>query len=119
MSPLEPSDGVVRDGLYRIAFRTELGAGAGIAVLIDGRVRGGDAHRYFFGQYQPSGEGRVRVALQICRHALPNAARSVFGADDIRLDLEGQVAGDEAVLAGQSPEVPGLRFEAVLSRLAD
>lgn len=43
---------MLNNGLYRVTFRTPLGEGAGVAVLLDGKIRGGDSAFAYSGRYQ-------------------------------------------------------------------
>lgn len=108
----------MRDGLYKAAFRTGLGGGCGVVVLDAGRVRGGDGSRYYVGRYT-SENGRFVVDLRIEPHTPDPAARSVFGVDQVRLHVEGEGVGDEALLTGAAPNAPHIPFTVVLSRLSD
>jgi hypothetical protein len=43
----------------------------------------------------------------------------VFGADQVRLRVEGEDLGDEALLRGAAPNGPDVAITVVLSRLSD
>jgi hypothetical protein len=45
----------MQNGLYWVEFRTPLGSGAGVVVLQDGNLRGGDSSMYYFGTYTETG----------------------------------------------------------------
>lgn len=108
----------MRDGLYKVAFKTPLGGGCGVVVLNRGELRGGDGSRYYVGTYA-SVNGRLVVQLRIEPHTVDSGARSVFGTDQAVLNVEGAGWGDEALLEGFAPASPHIPLTVVLSRLAD
>lgn len=106
----------MRDGLYKVEFRTPRGAGAGVVHLVGGKLWGGDSGIYYLGTYSLDG-GNFTAEVKTGRHS-QNLA-SVFGVDAVRIHLQGQSAGDSAVLQGTSPDAPGISFQAELARIAD
>lgn len=106
----------MRNGLYKVGFRTSLGTGFGVVTLSEGRIAGGDNSSWYEGTYRLE-NGRLQADIQIDRHTIVPMARSVFGVERARLRLDGETVGDEALLRGTSPDAPAVSFEAVLSRL--
>ncbi len=43
------AEGVMKDGLYRVEFQTQRGAGAGVVFLEGGALRGGDSQMFYTG----------------------------------------------------------------------
>jgi hypothetical protein len=106
----------MRDGLYRVHFRTPAGQGMGIVVLENGTLRGGDAIMYYVGSFSAKKDA-FTAELVAQRH---NTNRpSVFGVDTVNLTLEGTVTGDTAETKGTAKEKPDVAFQATLTRLAD
>ena len=105
------------DGLYKIGFRTRLGSGYGGVVLQGGRIIGGDSSSFYVGSYVIHGV-RFKASLQLDRHTIIPVLRSVFGVERARIELEGDILGQDALMSGSSPDAPEVSFEAVLSRLA-
>lgn len=106
----------MRDGLYKVAFQTPLGAGAGVVVLQDGKLRGGDSSMYYVGSYSETGsQFSAEVASSRHTQGLP----SVFGKDNVRISLKGTSQSDSAQMTGTSPDAPGVRLQATLTRLGD
>lgn len=106
----------MRDGLYKVGFKTRLGVGYGVVVLQDGRIQGGDSSSYYVGTYQVDGT-RFTAEIQIDRHTLVPVLRPLFGVERARIVIAGDVMEDAAVMSGSSPDAPEVVFEAVLSRL--
>jgi len=108
----------MRDGLYRVGFRTNLGTGSGIILLKEGRLVGGDSGSYYLGTYRVEGS-HFTADVEINRHTSGPGVRPIFGIEHAKIRLEGDGAGDEAIMHGTSPDAPQIAFEAVLKRLAD
>jgi len=107
----------MRDGLYRVGFKTRLGTGFGVVTLQESHIAGGDSSLWYVGSYQLQ-DGHFQAEIQVDRHTETPLARSVFGVERARIRLEGDAVGDEALMKGSSPDAPEVSFEAVLSRLA-
>ena len=106
----------MRNGLYKVEFRTPLGFGAGVVTLHDGTVGGGDSGMYYAGTYQIK-DSQFSASVAVRRHTA--GVPSTLGTDNATLNLSGNISGDRAQLAGTTPNMPNLTFQAVLSRLAD
>jgi hypothetical protein len=102
----------MQNGLYRVEFRTPLGSGAGVVVLEDGNLRGGDSGMYYFGTFTETGN-QATVDAESHRHT-PGTA-SVLGRDDANLSLRGTVQGNSAQLTGTAREAPGVTLQVSLS----
>ncbi len=108
----------MRDGLYKVAFQTQLGAGAGVVVLQGGRLRGSDSRIYYTGSYTEAGDQfTAQVATEL--HTNTPGLASVFGRDHTNISLRGTTKGDSAQMTGTAAEAPGVSFQAVLTRIAD
>jgi hypothetical protein len=109
----------LQDGLYRVSFETPLGEGAGVVVLREGQILGGDSLRHYAGSYTQTGN-RFSATIQVNRDTLSDlGARSVFGREDVQISIQGESGEDDsvAVMAGSSPQVPDVPFRATLVRL--
>lgn len=107
----------LQPGLYKVAFRTQLGEGIGIVVLENGSLRGGDAVYAWVGTYEEP-DGSFEAEVSIFRHTTGEAAASVFGVDDAMVQLRGQPDGEEFKVDGLSAAAPDMRFEARLTKVA-
>ena len=108
----------MRDGLYKVAFRTQLGEGTGVAYLHGGKLHGGDSLQYYVGEYHTEGD-HFRAAVASKRHSSLPGARSVFGIDTANIVLTGKSSGDHGDFEGTAREAPGVKFTASLQRISD
>jgi hypothetical protein len=118
----------MRDGLYKVAFQTQLGAGAGVVVLQGGKLKGGDSRIYYTGSYTETGDQfTAQVATEL--HTDTPGFGSIFGRDHANISLRGTTKGDSAEMTGTAAEqelslhqtrlAPGVSFQVVLTRIAD
>lgn len=107
----------MRDGLYRVEFAAQAGAGTGVVHLMGGQLWGGDSAMYYVGTYTVSAND-FKAELQVDRHSDAGMV-SVLGKDRSRLFVEGKVSGDIVEGKGTVPDAPHVQFNARLSRIAD
>jgi len=107
---------MLADGLYKVAFQTPIGAGAGVVHLVGGRMWGGDAALYYVGTYNLAGE-QVSASVTTNRHTA--GYDSVFGVDRVHITLRGQTRTNEVHLEGSAVEAPGISFKAFLTKISD
>jgi len=100
-----------RDGRYAVWFRTSRGEGTGIVHIADGIISGGDSFFTYSGSYEVA-DGRFTAALNITRHAA--GPPTLFGLDEVELELAGKFNGRLASCSGEARQAPGLPFEATL-----
>jgi len=93
------------NGLYRLTFRTPLGEGAGVAVLIDRRLYGGNSYHCFEGSYIVLGN-HVSAQFSTKRHT--EGAESLIVLDDMELRITGELTADGMTGRGVSDKVPGV-----------
>ena len=105
----------MKNGLYKVEFATQRGAGAGVVVLNNGKVQGGDSALSYDGTYVEDGN---TFAANVTTRRHTQGMPSVFGVDNVEIKIEGQIAGDKAALLGSVPTMPGVRFQANLSPIA-
>ncbi|MDE1940329.1 MAG: hypothetical protein KGI68_15010 [Alphaproteobacteria bacterium] len=108
----------MREGLYKVQFQTQIGEGAGVFVLHQGRIVGGDSIMYFTGTYSDK-DGAFSADVHGIRHTASPNNFSVFGADDIHVHLTGTTVGDRGQVIGKADEAPKVIFQAIFSRVAD
>ena len=97
-------------------FKTPIGEGAGVVILQDGTLRGGDSGMFYIGTYKMTGTA-FEATVRTGRHT--GAMDSVLGVDNANLSLKGTFSGNAANLNGTAREAPGIAFQAVISRLGD
>lgn len=108
----------MRDGLYKIAFQTQLGVGAGVAHLIGGRIWGGDGGLYYTGSYKIDGS-QFDGAVTTASHTEHPGLVSVFGVNEAHVHLTGTWNADSADLTGKAAEAPTVTFTVHMERVAD
>jgi hypothetical protein len=91
----------IKTGFYKIAFHAAL-PGAGIVVVENGTIRGGDDQYLYSGTISENG---AHVSANIVVTAISDNAISVFGTigGKFTLSLTGEVARDRFHLTGRSP----------------
>ena len=102
---------MLRDGKYAAWFRTPRGQGTGLVDLIEGRISGRDGFFTYGGSYQVD-QQRFTAVLTVKRHAEGNP--SVFGPDEVEVNLTGVCSGAVATCSGTAREAPDIKFEATL-----
>ena len=102
---------MLRDGKYAAWFRTPRGQGTGLVDLIEGRISGRDSFFTYGGSYQVD-QQRFTAVLTVKRHAEGNP--SVFGPDEVEVNLTGACGGAVATCSGTAREAPEIKFEATL-----
>ena len=104
-------------GLYVSRFRTPLDDSSGVIVVDGDRVRGGDSAMYYIGEISGDDDA-IKVRLEVRQH--DDSRQSVFGAvEAFTLVLTGRKKGADYVFEGRADRASSLRFEAVLSRVAE
>ncbi|UPK34003.1 hypothetical protein IVB18_38485 [Bradyrhizobium sp. 186] len=102
---------MLRDGKYAAWFRTPHGQGTGLVYLTEGRISGSDSFFTYGGSYRVD-ELHFSAVLTVYRHA--DGPPSVFGPDEVEVNLSGVCNGSVATCAGTAKEVPDVKFEATL-----
>jgi hypothetical protein len=102
---------MLRDGKYAAWFRTPRGQGTGLVDLVEGRISGSDSFFTYSGSYQVD-QQRFTAVLTVKRHAEGNP--SVFGPDEVEVNLSGVCSGMVATCSGTAREAPDIKFEATL-----
>lgn len=108
----------MRNGLYKVMFQTPLGQGAGVVILRDGELRGGDSLMYYTGTYDETGN-QFTATVKTDQHSSVPGMAPVFGKPRVTINITGQSQGDTLNATGRSPNAPGVGFQATLSRLCD
>lgn len=102
----------MKNGLYIARFRTPLDEAAGVIVITDGQVRGGDGGMYYAGHVSDEGE-RIEVQMTVRKHN--EMAQSVFGDfDAFKLTLTGRRNGRSYEFQGRADAAPSMKFTAIL-----
>ncbi|GAC1615309.1 MAG: hypothetical protein NVS9B12_15630 [Vulcanimicrobiaceae bacterium] len=107
---------MLENGTYAVWFKTPLGEGTGIVLLRDGTVSGRDTVMEYAGSYRQRGDA-FSAKIFMKRHT--PGQLSVFGIDDVDIELTGKSTGKIASCQGKSRQEPGMKFEATMIRAAD
>lgn len=107
----------MQNGLYSVEFKTQIGPGHGVVMLLNGNLTGGDSMMYYVGTYTNEGSS-FKATLKSKSHAHPPGMRSVFGVDPITISLSGTFTDTEVTGHGTAAEAPGANFTVKLRLLA-
>ena len=107
----------MQNGLYAAEFQTPLGLGHGVVMLLNGVLQGGDSMMYYQGKYNVDGTS-FKAEVKTGAHAHPLGMTSVFGRDQVTIDLSGTFAGDTLSATGKAAEIPNVNFNAILKLIA-
>ncbi|MDH2350236.1 hypothetical protein QCM80_06015 [Bradyrhizobium sp. SSUT112] len=102
---------MLRDGKYAAWFRTPRGQGTGLVELVEGRISGRDSFFTYGGSYHLDRQ-RFTAVLTVKRHA--DGPPSVFGPNEVEVNLSGACSGALATCSGTAREAPDVTFEATL-----
>jgi len=119
---LPAGQGGIKNGLYSIHIRMLDGidgGNTGVMVLLDGRIRGGDAFFDYIGAYS-SANGRWKGEIVNHEHTPSQGERPVFGGYEVGIGFSGTYTDEGAV--GEATALAGkrsIRFAAVLRLLTE
>ncbi len=102
---------MLRDGTYAAWFRTSRGQGTGVVHLAQGRFTGNDCFFTYDGSYEVD-QDRFTAVLTTRRHA--DGMPTVFGVDEVEVDLAGACNGTVANCCGRAKQAPDVLFEVTL-----
>lgn len=91
--------------------------GAGVVFAQDGKMYGGDSGIYYLGAYRAA-NGQMQAQVHINRHTYDPNIVSVFGKDQVTIDIVGSYDNQNNVkCTGTSAQAPGVPFTAELNLL--
>lgn len=106
-------------GLYKIAFASAYKEDYGVLVLQPGgKLRGGDSGNAYVGSYEEDGD-LLTMQVSVTQHRPAPGVVSVIGFNNVVVEMAGVVSDGMLRLRGTSSQVPGVRFEARLTHIAD
>jgi len=103
----------MKNGLYQAKFSTPLGSGSGVVVANNGQFLGGDATIYYSGHYSED-NGAIKASLTTGRH--DPTGRSVFGTDNVTIQLNGSTTDNSAQMSGNHS---GVGFQVSLKLICE
>ena len=99
------------DGLWSAQFEAMGKRGSGVAVLVSGKVLGGDSGFIWSGFFQESGDSlKADVHVKNFEPSVP----AIFGAKEYDLHIEGKIQGDMVTGVGTSPSIGGAKLNVTL-----
>ena len=108
----------MQEGLYGVEFHTAHGTGNGIIYATNGKIRGGNSWMAFIGNYSGT-DSEITVKVSTQRYNPDPNFKPLFGTDMVTLTLKGTSIGDTITFEGTALQLPGVRFNAVLTRICD
>ena len=109
----------MKNGLYKVSFKTQLGEGAGVVVLDNGKIRGGDSRMFYTGTYNESAS-TFAGSVVTAKHSDAAGAPSIFGLDGgVHMCIKGRSTDTSVEMTGMAREAPGVTFEAKLTLLSE
>jgi hypothetical protein len=115
MFPCEISS-MIEDGEYAAWYKTPRGEGTGIIVIANGKITGSDSVLAYSGTCQVDGD-QISAVVYTKRHS-PGQS-SLFGIDDIELEIEGKLVGNSVACSGHARHAPEVPFHVTLIRVQD
>jgi hypothetical protein len=103
---------MLKEGKYAAWFRTARAEGTGIVHLAQGRISGSDSFFSYGGSYRFDDDRHFTAVLTTRRHA--DGPPTVFGLDEVEVELSGVYSGAMATCSGTAREAPDVRFEVTL-----
>jgi hypothetical protein len=107
---------MLQNSKYSVWFKTPQGEGHGVISLMDGNLSGGDNISSYTGTYVQDGD-KFTGAIAVKRHA--QGQPSVFGIDNVDIELSGKSTPTTASCFGTAHQAPGIAFQATLIRIVD
>jgi hypothetical protein len=105
---------MLQDGQYVAWYKTPRGEGTGILHLANGKISGGDSVLTYSGSYEVD-QDRFTAVVSTKRHAAGQP--TLFGIDEVQIEVAGQSTGMTASCAGAAKQAPELAFQATLIRV--
>lgn len=105
-------------GIYFVEFRASTrNVGAGLVIIDDGVVNGGDATYLYRGRFDHYA-GSLRASIEVSHYrGEVNAVMGPFR--EFTLNLSGSADERQFVLSGGSPTIPGVTIELIGRKVAN
>ncbi len=109
----------VLQGLYKVEMHTVHGSRRGVLYVYDGKMMGGNSAFAFVGTYRESADGEVSVDISTIRHNDDPNYQPLLKTDKITLSLTGRQRGEQYHFEGGTPQLPGVVFRSVMTRISE
>ena len=107
----------MKNGIYKVEFKTQLGSGTGVIVVSENSAKGGDSLMYYTGTLEKVADNKIDIKIHVKKHSNVANMTSTLGLDDAHLILSGTSFGETATFHGRVEENPSVSFEAHLTFL--
>lgn len=98
------------EALWTVEYATNHGDfGTGVAVLVDGRIYGGDTHYCYEGTYRRVGDELI-ARVDLCLHSGDPAPALAVGDSRVAVYMRGRLADNELELTGVLEQEPGTKL---------
>jgi T3SS negative regulator,GrlR len=96
------------DGFWTIQYEAEGYRGAGVVMLLNGKLYGGDSGFTYLGSYSETGDS---VTAEIKVRNFESEVRGLMGLSDYTLSLQGRSFGDVITGNATTPSSPGVTMD--------
>jgi hypothetical protein len=108
----------MRDGIYRVRIVTPDSIDAGVCLINNGRISGGNETHYFTGEITVEHE-RLKGKVKATRYARATASSIMPRLDEFHILMDGVACGDYAQVSEEVAEMPGSAATVSYLRLGD
>lgn len=114
---LQGNDGL-RTGFYKCEYRVDDAVGRSVMFVEDGSMLGGNSAFAHIGSYELRGD-EVVAEIESRRHMNDPHYPSLLGQDVATISVTGRPHGDTYRFEGVSPQMPGAKFQSVMTTIDD
>ena len=106
------------EGFYKVRFQLAEAVGRSVMYVRDGRMLGGNSAFAHIGTYEKRDDG-IAIEITTVRHNPDPNYRARAGTDDATLLARGQADGALYRFEGGLRELPGVKFQSVMTPIED
>ena len=106
------------EGFYKVRFQLAEAVGRSVMYARDGRMLGGNSAFAHIGTYEKRDDG-IAIEITTVRHNPDPNYRAMAGTDDATLLARGQADGALYRFEGGLRELPGVKFQSVMTPIED
>jgi hypothetical protein len=106
------------EGFYKVRFQLAEAVGRSVMYARDGRMLGGNSAFAHIGTYEKCDDG-IAIEITTVRHNPDPNYRAMAGTDDATLLARGQADGALYRFEGGLRELPGVKFQSVMTPIED
>ena len=106
------------EGFYKVRFQLAEAVGRSVMYAHDGRMLGGNSAFAHIGTYEKCDDG-IAIEITTVRHNPDPNYRAMAGTDDATLLARGQADGALYRFEGGLRELPGVKFQSVMTPIED